>query len=84
MVGWQVTAKTIYCDAVDDEVTLLIYKDLTARCTGCKKYSEPDDITRKMVKQKIKQLKRPIKCGGEDCIRVMEYKEKILTEEMKP
>ena len=26
MVNWQVTATTIYCDAVDDEITLLVYK----------------------------------------------------------
>jgi hypothetical protein len=84
MVGWQITAKTIYCDAVDDEVTLLIYKDGTTRCTGCKKYDEPNDITRRLIKDKIKKLKRPIQCAGEDCFRVNEYKNKILAEEIKP
>jgi hypothetical protein len=83
MIGWQITAKTIYCDAVDDEVTLLVYKDRSARCTGCQKYNEPNDITRKMIKEKSQRLKRPIRCGGEDCVRVTEYKEKILAEEIK-
>ncbi len=83
MVGWQITAKTIYCDAVDDEVTLLIYKDQTARCTGCKKYSEPNDVTRKLIKGKSRQLKRPIRCPGEDCFRVAEYRSKILTENIE-
>ena len=36
MVDWQVTATTIYCDAVDDDVTLLVYKDGSAKCTGYK------------------------------------------------
>ena len=41
MVNWQITATTIYCDAVDDEVTLLVYTDRSVRCTGYKKYGEP-------------------------------------------
>jgi hypothetical protein len=83
MIGWQITAKTIYCDSVDDEVTLLVNMDHTASCTGCKKYSEPNDITRRMIKEKSKRLKRPIQCGGEDCIRITEYKQKIFAEENK-
>ena len=83
MVGWQVTAKTIYCDAVDDEVTLLIYKDGKAHCTGCKKYDDPSAITAGIIKRKTRRLKRPIKCEGEGCFRFTQYKEKILREEAK-
>jgi hypothetical protein len=83
MTNWQITAKTIYCDAVDDEVTLMIYKDGSSRCTGCKKYDEPDDITLKMVREKSRRLKRRIKCEGEGCPRLGGYREKILAEETK-
>jgi hypothetical protein len=81
MTNWQVTAKTIYCDAVDDEVTILIYKDLTARCTGCQKYERPDQITQGLIRQKSKNSKRPPRCEGEQCPRVTAYKQKIRAEE---
>jgi hypothetical protein len=38
MVDWQITAKTIYCDSVKDEVTIIIKKDWSAICTGSVKY----------------------------------------------
>jgi hypothetical protein len=83
MTDWQTTAKTIYCDAVDDEVTILIFKNFSLRCTGCKKYTELNDITLNIIKEKNHRLKRPIKCEGEQCHRVAGYKEKILAEEAK-
>ena len=33
MPDWEVTATTVHCDAVDDEVTILVNGDATARCT---------------------------------------------------
>jgi hypothetical protein len=81
MTGWQVTAKTIYCDAVDDEVTVLISKDFVAHCTGFKKYREPNNVTLRIIKKKTHQLKRPLKCEGQQCPRVTSYKEKIQAEE---
>jgi hypothetical protein len=81
MTNWQVTAKTIYCDAVDDEVTILIYKDLSSRCTGCQKYDHPNQITQRLVKQKRRGSKRSFKCEGQQCPRVTSYKQKILAEE---
>jgi hypothetical protein len=81
MTDWQTTAKTIYCDAVDDEVTILIFKDFSVHCTGCNKYSKPNDITTGIVKEKSRKLKKLIKCQGEQCARVIEYKNKIQAEE---
>jgi hypothetical protein len=83
MTDWQITAKTIYCDAVDDEVTVIVHKDGSTRCTGCKKYEQPNDITRQSIREKTRRLKRPIKCEGEKCPRVTEYRISILAEEMK-
>jgi hypothetical protein len=36
----RLTAKTIYCDAVDDDATIIVYKDWRTKCTGYDKYSE--------------------------------------------
>jgi hypothetical protein len=81
MTDWQITAKTIYCDAVEDEVTVLVYKNAPTRCTGCKKYHEPNQITRRVIKEKTRRLKRPLKCEGEQCPRVTQYKVSIMAED---
>jgi len=81
MVDWQVTGTTIYCDAVDDEVTLLVYKDWSVRCTGYKKYGEPTKEAVNLLKKKSRQLGRQLRCVGPECRRVIEYKEKLLAEE---
>ncbi len=81
MSNWQITARTIFCEAVDDEVTVMVYKDASVRCTGCNKYTKPNEITRDLVKQKTGLLKRMIRCEGESCQRVTGYKTAILAEE---
>jgi hypothetical protein len=83
MTSWQITAKTILCEAVDDEVTVLVYKNGSIRCTGSRKYNQPSDVTMNVIKKKTRRLKRPVKCEGDPCSRVMEYKNKILAEETK-
>jgi len=81
MVNWQVTATTIYCDAVDDEVTLQIFKDWSVKCTGYEKYYQPDKMALKLLKGKSKQLHRQLECKGLECHRVNQYKDKLLSEE---
>ena len=83
MVDWQVTATTIYCDAVDDEVTVLVYKDWSVKCTGCRKYGEAGKDAVNLLKKKSRQLKRQLACVGLECHRVTQYKEKLLAEEAK-
>ena len=83
MVNWQVTAATIYCDAVDNEVTLLVYEDRSAKCTGYKKYGEPTKEIAKVMKRKSKQLKRKLECEGPECYRVIQYRDKQFAEETK-
>jgi hypothetical protein len=83
MVDWQVTAKTIYCEAVEDEVTVIVYKDGSTLCTGFKKYDKPNSVTIGIIKEKAKKLKRPLKCEGQQCPRVTQYKEKIFAEDVK-
>ena len=83
MVNWQVTATTICCDAVDDEVTLMVYKDGSTKCTGYEKYRQPNKETSKLLERKSKQLNRKLECEGQECYRVIQYKEKLFAEEAK-
>ncbi len=83
MVNWQVTATTIYCDAVDDEVTLLVYKDGSAKCTAYTKYGKPDKGTLNLLKKKSNQLKRHLECEGPECRWVIQYRDKLFAEEAK-
>jgi len=81
-VNWQITATTIHCDAVDDEVTLMVYKDGSAKCTGYKKYYQPSQETGKLLGRKGKQLNRRLECEGLECYRVAQYKDKLFAEEI--
>ncbi len=70
MVNWQITAKTIYCDAVRDEVTIIIKKDWSVNCTGftgAHGTSAPS--------------KGKSSCEGLGCPRVLRYKESLMQEE---
>lgn len=83
MVDWQVTATTIHCDAVDDDVTIMVYKDWSTRCTGYKKYVDSlNKETAKMLKRKAKRLGRNLKCEGPLDYRVTDYRS-ILVEQDK-
>ena len=84
MADWVVTATTIYCDAVDDEVTLIINKDGTSKCTGYQKYGKPDKQTSKAIKIKSKQSGKQLRCEGPECHRVTQYRDKLFTEEAEP
>ena len=78
MVDWEITATTIFCEAVDDEVTVIVSQDGTAKCTGRQKYAEPDKETSRAMKNKSQQLGKPISCVGDQCNRVTEYRDGLL------
>jgi len=81
MVDWQITAATIYCLAVDDEVTIMVHKDWSIKCTGYNKYSQPGKETASLLKKKRKRLNRQLQCQGLECSRIIKYKEKLVAEE---
>jgi hypothetical protein len=82
VTDWQVTATTIYCDAVDDDVTIMVYKDGSTKCTGYKKYVEnPNKETAQMLRKKAKRLGRNLKCEGPQDYRVTDYRDKLAAEE---
>ena len=82
MVDWQVTATSIYCDSIGDEVTVIVHKDWSVKCTGHSKYGE----TGKQVsgqKKSRRQMGRDLKCEGLNCQQITRYKEKLAAEEAK-
>ena len=80
MTEWTITAKTIYCEAVDDEVTLLVNRDGTANCTSYDKYGSPDRSTAGLLKNKGRQAGRKLACTGPECRCLIEYREELLGE----
>jgi hypothetical protein len=78
MVDWQVTATTIFCEAVDDEVTLIITPYGPVKCSGKQKYEKPGKEVKKALKKKNKVAPKQLKCEGEDCARVKQYRTKML------
>ena len=85
MAEWQVTATTIYCDAVDDDVTLIVDKDWNVKCTGYKKYSTGlSKKTAGILKQKSRQLGKSLKCEGPLDFRVTDYRDKLMAQEKTP
>ena len=81
MVDWQVTATTIYCEDVDDEVTIMVYKDWSAKCSSFKKYHKPGKETLNLLRKKSRQLKRELRCTEPECSRIIQYREKLQAEE---
>ena len=77
MENWQVTATTIYCDAVEDEVTLMVHKGGGTRCTGYLKYGEPNPDAAVLLKKKAASLGKELACEGPVCSRVRAYSEHL-------
>jgi hypothetical protein len=79
MVDWVTTATTIYCDAVEDEVTLIAEEDGALKCTGYNRYYSPDRETEKLLRRKSRQLSKQLKCEGLECHRMAEYRDKLFS-----
>jgi hypothetical protein len=70
MVDWQITAATFRCATVDDEVTLLVYKDWSIKCTGFMNAGK---------RKTAKNRKTP--CMGTECQLAIDYRKKLQAEE---
>jgi hypothetical protein len=82
MADWQVTAKAIYCDAVEDDVVILVFADGNAKCTGYAKYSatgNPEALA--ILKKRSRILNRKLRCEGPQDYRVTDYKDSLLEQE---
>ena len=81
MTDWQLTATTIYCDAVDDEVTFIVQRDWSSRCVHSEKYYRPDRDTARRLAARQQALGRMLACEGSECHRLTSYIEKLQVEE---
>ncbi|MDD4873981.1 MAG: hypothetical protein PHE15_03280 [Dehalococcoidales bacterium] len=77
MVNWHITATTIYCEDMDYEVTIMVYKDGRTKCTGY------DISSKQEAKPSGKKEKNKPECSGPECRCVKEYRDKLLSEETK-
>ena len=80
MVDWQVTAVTINCDAVADEVTIIVKNDWSVKCTGFEKYTGSRTVRLELVKRSL-NAKRTLECKGMQCKQIEEYVRKLQAEE---
>ena len=70
------------CEAVDDEVTIMVYKDWSTKCTGVQKYTESREEQVNLVRKSLK-LRRSLECEGNRCTRLVEYRQQLQDEEAK-
>ncbi len=67
MTNWQLTATTVICDACGQEVTIIVYKNGQAKCTG--------------AIRPVKGKKLACECSADACAQVSAYKAKLAEEE---
>ena len=79
--SWQVTATTIKCEAVDDEITIMVYPDSTVKCASYTKYGATDKKSLAAIEKKAKKTGWASKCEGPLCHRITDYRDKIMAEE---
>ncbi len=79
MTDWEVTATTILCDDVDDEVTIIVNKDGTVTCTGRRKHLKPNKESAKELKKKSKETGESLSCKGDACAKVPRYRDELLS-----
>ena len=71
MVNWQITAKTVYCEAVGEEVTIIVKKDWSVQCTGYRDSQEGAP----------NRLYKADECEGLGCNRIKQYRDQLRAEE---
>jgi len=78
MADWEVTATTIFCDSVNDEVTVIVNGDGTFRCSGHQKYGKPEKIIRNSLKSESKTAGKQLKCLGDACNLAKSTRDKVM------
>jgi hypothetical protein len=78
MVDWEVTATTIYCDDVDDEVTIIVSGNGAVKCTGTQKYASSEKQAIQDLKNKSNQKGKTLLCKDASCTKVPKYRDELL------
>jgi hypothetical protein len=71
MVDWKVTATTIYCDVVDGNVTVMVYKVRSTKCAGYARYGQEFSNFEVKALKKEGRYDRELRCEGPECLRVL-------------
>ncbi len=88
--NWQVTATTIYCEAVKNEATIMVYKDWSTACAYYKRWGPVQREKRKGIGALLvwlgilpEEKRTPAReCPGpEKCPQILEYRDKLYREE---
>ena len=66
-MGWRVTATTLFCDAVNDWVTVMVYPDGKK---GCGHWTRHGKVSRKVGDKRLE-------CNGPDCDVCNAYREDV-------
>jgi hypothetical protein len=81
-MDWQMTAKAIYCEAVDDDVVIMVHWDGNIRCTGYQKYVEHGDKRSGVIlEKKSRALSLNLKCEGPSDPRIIGYRDTLLAQD---
>jgi hypothetical protein len=80
MTDWQLTATTIFCEAVADEVTILVSPAWTVKCTGMLKYTSNRNASLDLVKRSL-AMRKSLDCKGIECPNITGYVLKLQAEE---
>lgn len=80
MVDWEVTATTIFCESVNDEVTIIVNANGTTTCSGKQKYEKPSRDVKNSLKTKSREAGKQLACLGEKCPSLKQYRDKWLGE----
>jgi hypothetical protein len=84
MLDWQVTAEAIYCDAVEDDVVIMVLADGSVKCTGYSKYGATGNPEAPAIlKKKSRILNRRLACEGPQDYRLTNYRDNLLEQEKK-
>jgi hypothetical protein len=78
---WQITACTIICDMVADDVTLLVRNDGTYNCTGHQRYGGDTAQSLQNIHDHHRETGRTVSCAGESCKIMIDYVNHIFTGE---
>ena len=80
---WKVTAATVNCPAVADEVTVIVKSDWSVSCSGFDKLKTSRRAQLQMVERSL-DLKRTLDCKGMQCKQISDYLDKLRAEANLP
>jgi hypothetical protein len=80
MADWQVTAVTINCPSVAEEVTIIVKSDWSVQCSGFEKYASSRRAQLALVDRSL-TIKRILECKSVECNQITEYVQKLQAEE---